>query len=110
MRLRLCLPPGQRSEVLKASQYSMMSGHLGTRSTLSRIEEKYYWPGLKQRVVSYVHVCTLYQARKSPPREPQGYMEIIKVERPFEQVGMDILGPFPMTAGENRNIIVAVDY
>lgn len=37
-------------------------------------------------------------------------MEIIKVERPFEQVGMDILGPFPTTAGGNRNIIVAVDY
>ncbi|KZS03803.1 Uncharacterized protein APZ42_033383 [Daphnia magna] len=50
------------------------------------------------------------QARKNQPVEPQGHMEIIRVERPFEKVGMDILGPFPVSAGGKKNIIVPVDY
>jgi hypothetical protein len=37
-------------------------------------------------------------------------MEVIHVERPFEKVGIDVLGPFPATTGGNVNVIVAVDY
>ena len=37
-------------------------------------------------------------------------MEVIRVESPFQKVGIDVLGPFPVTAGGNVNIIVAVDY
>lgn len=48
--------------------------------------------------------------KENPPVEPQGHMEIIRVERPFEKVGMDILGPFPVSVGGKKNIIVAVDY
>ena len=35
---------------------------------------------------------------------------IIEVERPFERVGVDLLGPFPLSRAGNRHIIVAVDY
>ena len=37
-------------------------------------------------------------------------MEVIHEERPFQKVGIDLLGPFPATTGGNVNVIVAVDY
>jgi hypothetical protein len=37
-------------------------------------------------------------------------MENIWVARPFEKVGIDVLGPFPASAAGNVNVIVAVDY
>ncbi|KZS09753.1 Uncharacterized protein APZ42_025928 [Daphnia magna] len=42
--------------------------------------------------------------------EPHGYVEIIRVERSFEKVGIEVLWPFPVTNGGIRNAIVAVDY
>ena len=41
---------------------------------------------------------------------PGGILESIVVEQPFEQVGIDILGPFPRSAEGNEHIVVAVDY
>ncbi|KZR96435.1 Uncharacterized protein APZ42_009225, partial [Daphnia magna] len=67
-------------------------------------------PRLRQQVLNYVRACPQCQARKNPPVEPQGHMEIIRVEGPFEKVGMDILGLFPVSVGGKKNIIVAVDY
>ena len=34
----------------------------------------------------------------------------IEVQEPFEKVGIDLLGPFPLSRSGNRYIIVAVDY
>lgn len=37
-------------------------------------------------------------------------MQSIKVERPFQKIGVDLLGPFPTSLKGNKMIIVAVDY
>ncbi|KZR97530.1 Uncharacterized protein APZ42_007540 [Daphnia magna] len=37
-------------------------------------------------------------------------MEIRRSERPFERLGIDILGPFPLSKSGNKSIVVAVDY
>ena len=37
-------------------------------------------------------------------------MQYIEVEHPFERVGIDLLGPFPVSTAGNIHIIVAVDY
>ena len=48
--------------------------------------------------------------RKSIPDKPAGLMMFIEVEWPFQRVGIDLLGPFPETAKNNKYIIVAIDY
>uniref|UniRef100_A0A0P6C3Y4 RNA-directed DNA polymerase n=1 Tax=Daphnia magna TaxID=35525 RepID=A0A0P6C3Y4_9CRUS len=98
MRLRLCVPPDQRLEILDAYHGDRWAAHLGVKRTLGQIEERYYWPRLRQQVLNYVRACPQCQARKNPPVEPQGHMEIIRVERPFEKVGMDI-GAFSRVGG-----------
>ena len=37
-------------------------------------------------------------------------MRTIKVGQPFERVGIDIVGPLPVTSQGNVHIVVAVDY
>ena len=48
--------------------------------------------------------------RKAVPDKPVGMMTCITVEFPFEKTGMDLFGPFPITANGNKYIIVIVDY
>ena len=40
----------------------------------------------------------------------QGYLNPIKVEKPFNRIGIDFVGPLPKTQKGNRYIIVAMDY
>lgn len=58
----------------------------------------------------FVRKCRECQSRKPVYQRPVGFMEIQRSERPFEELGMDILGPFPLSKSENTNKIVAIDY
>lgn len=107
---KLCVPREQRVAIIQACHDDMMAGHLGRRRTCHKIEQRYFWPGLRKQVIGYIQSCRLCQTRKAEPRSPGGYMEICHVGQPFEKVGIDVLGPFPTSGGGMKNIIVAVDY
>ena len=108
---RLCLPPGKfRTEVLLANHDDVTAGHLGLKRTLTKMRCRYYWPKMSKSVQEYVQSCENCQARKSPQKKPAGFMQYIEVEYPFEKVGIDLLGPFPVSVAGNVHIIVAVDY
>ena len=56
----------------------------------------------------HVQSCDTCQKRQKPVRtEP---LHPIKVGRPFDRLGMDIVGPLPLTKLGNRYIIVATEY
>ena len=108
---RLCIPPGKfRQDVMEAIHDDLLSGHLGTTRTLTKLRHRYHWRRMAQHVQKYVQSCQLCQTRKSPKLKPAGMMQYIETELPFERIGMDILGPFPVSESGNTNIIVAVDY
>lgn len=47
---------------------------------------------------------------KDPTRKPQGLLEPIVVDRPFELIFYDIMGPLPESKSGNKYIIVVTDY
>ncbi|KAM7314070.1 DDE-type integrase/transposase/recombinase [Ixodes scapularis] len=54
------------------------------------------------------------QRRQKPPTKPSGLLHPIPPppppSMPFQQIGMDLLGPLPPSTSGNRWIIVATDY
>lgn len=107
----LVMPTSLRDEVLLACHDEPTAGHLGYARTLARVKQKYYWPKLSAAVKQYVRTCRDCQRRKSPPGRPPGLLQPLQIPAaPFEQVGMDLLGPFPTSSSGNRWIIVATDY
>ena len=108
--LRLCVPVKYRENLLKAYHDDIVSGHMGISRTLTKIRQRYIWPGMANDINAYVQACPSCQGRKGIPDKPAGFLQCIKVERPFEKVGIDLLGPFPISKQGNRMIIVAVDY
>ncbi|KAM7284556.1 hypothetical protein ISCGN_001650 [Ixodes scapularis] len=71
-----------------------------------------HWPKLAQKTVHlYTRSCHECQRRKKPPTKPAGLLQPISPPTaPFQQIGMDLLGPFPPSTSGNRWIIVATDY
>lgn len=107
----LVVPTALRDEILQAAHDEPTSGHLGFTRTLGRIHERYFWPRLATNVAHYVRTCRECQRRKAPPTRPSGLLKPIEPPmQPFQQVGMDLLGPFPTSATGNKWIIVATDY
>lgn len=107
----IVVPSNLREEILQASHDEPTAGHLGYARTLRRIQEKFYWPRLPTDVARYVKTCRECQRRKRPPTRPAGLLNPIPPPaKPFQQIGMDLLGPFPTSTSGNRMIIVATDY
>ncbi|KAM7303540.1 DDE-type integrase/transposase/recombinase [Ixodes scapularis] len=107
----LVIPTDLREEIFQACHDDPTSGHLGYSRTLARIREKYYWPKLPKTVHFYTRSCHECQRRKKPPTKPAGLLHPIAPPTvPFQQIGMDLLGPFPPSTQGNRWIIVATDY
>ena len=109
-KTRIVLPATMKEEMLQKFHDDISAGHFGFSRTLERISKRFYWPGMAQDVLQYCRACIQCQTRKTIPNKPAGLMMYIQVDQPFEKVGIDLLGPFPVSRYGNKYIIVAVDY
>ncbi|UYV79636.1 K02A2.6-like, partial [Cordylochernes scorpioides] len=100
-----------RIDILREAHDSPMAGHLGFAKTYDRVRKKYFWPGMYRSVKQYVSHCRECQRRKGSTGRPPGQLvPIPPVARPFQRVGIDLLGRFPVSNNGNKWIVVATDY
>ena len=90
-----CVPLNQVQKVLLQLHDSPASGHLGNKKTLDRVRQRFYWPGLKNDVDSWISGCATCQKRKNPKQSHQQEMQLWAFYEPFLCVSVDILGPLP---------------
>lgn len=87
------------------------AGHFGVTQTYDCVCQRFYWPGLYRSVRHYITACDLCQRRKTPRSLPAGPLQPIDIPtKPFFRIGLDLLGPFPLSHSGNRCIAVATDY
>jgi hypothetical protein len=69
---------------------------------------KYFWPNMGDDIKAYIKSCDTCQRRQRPMKtEP---LHPLKVGQPFDRLGMDIVGPLPLTKNGNQYIVVATEY
>ncbi|CAB4438745.1 unnamed protein product [Rhizophagus irregularis] len=84
------------------------SAHFSTDTMFDKIRKRYYWPQMYENIREYVQSCDACQ-RRGKSRSNQ-MLHPIAVHGPFYQVGIDFVGPLPITSQGNKYIIVAMDY
>ena len=84
------------------------AGHLGTDAMYYKIAELYYWDQMYWDIQEYVKTCETCQKRQKEKRKEP--LHPIQIGRAFERVGIDLVGPLPLTAKNNHYIIVTTDY
>ena len=107
-RLMKVLKKDEIDSVLWMMHNHPTGGHFGIENTYGKIKERFYWKGMKRDIEQYIKYCDACQRRGK--KEGKGYLNPIKVERPFKRIGIDFVGPLPRTRKGNRYIIVAMDY
>ena len=108
---RLVIPKALRKEVLFALHDDVTSGHLGFKKTWDKVKKRFFWPKMLSSVKNYVFSCEKCTAQKSTNKKPTGLMQPVPpTEKPFEKIGIDKMGPFPISNKGKKHVIVCTDY
>ncbi|XP_022032740.1 uncharacterized protein LOC110933845 [Helianthus annuus] len=85
--------------------------HAGPRMVVAKIMSAgYYWPGMHVDAVELLRRCTACQRHAPKTLQPKNPLVPVTSAWPFQQWGIDLVGPFPDAPGAVKFIIVAVDY
>ena len=102
------LRKGQTEPILFLFHNDPTAGHFGANKTYAKMQRLYYWPNMFAEVKKYVESCHECQVqgvhRKNNPIYP------IEPNAPWKRVGIDFIGPMPITEKGNRYVIIAIDY
>ena len=86
-------------------------GHLGEQSTMGKISSRYWWPKMRRDVKRYCKMCvTCNRIKHTTAKGEHPYLYThAPVLAPFYQLGVDVVGPLPVTTAGNKFIVVFTD-
>jgi hypothetical protein len=74
-------------------------GHFSAQKTTDYIHCWYWWPWIAQ-VEQFCTTCRICQASKSTTKRQVGLLHPLLIPNwPWQSIGMDFIGPFPMSHG-----------
>ena len=106
----IVVPCALRQELMDEMHGGVTSGHQGEKKTLNRLRKRFYWVGMRHDVIEWCRACETCRSRLGPHGQGRAPLQLYLAGAPMERVGVDITGPFPVTASGNRFILVAMDY
>jgi len=110
-RPRVVVPPALRAPLLFEAHDAKASAHLGIDKTYNRLAAGYFWPRMFKDVEHYVASCVGCQATKVSRQRPQGAAAPLPApDRPFSSVGLDLIGPLPVSKAGFNTLVTFVDY
>lgn len=95
---------------MKRAHIPPLSAHRGIAKTCDLISRYFYWSGLTKDAKSFVLSCDICKEVKAPshPLRPlMGKQRI--VERPWQRIYKDLLGPHPRSKAGNTHLLVVLD-
>jgi len=99
-----------RKEQLNLIKKAHEIGHEGLYKTYHRLKRDFYWRNMKRDVNNFIRCCHKCQVARPQPLNQNVESIPTSPGYPFSQVGLDLIGPLPITKRGNRFIIVLVDY
>ena len=107
--LQLVVPTPQREDLMKLYHDIPSAGHLGWKTVLDKVRRDFYWPGMKEYIISYCTSCDTCAARKPCRSKNRAPLGKLLTGAPMEKVGIDVLGPLTRTDNGNKYILVMCD-
>ena len=88
-----------------------MRNHIGAQALARQVlRQGYYWPTMLREATDLVRKCKIFQEHAKVSHLPSEPLTSVISPWPFQQWGLDILGPLPIRKSQCKFIIVAVDY
>lgn len=102
----VCLGTKRREVIHKKHEMA----HLGVIKTTVRVMIDWLWPGMTADIRRFVLGCQIYQQSKAVKTKTAGERQHLFRGRPWQQVSVDLWGPFPKMKRGNTQILVLTDH
>lgn len=109
-QFKLLIPEPMRQKLISDAHCPPLSAHTGANKTIEKLERMYYWKTLKSDVRDFVascDVCKTCKAHNFTLRPEMGAP--IPVTRPWQNLYLDFIGPFPRSVNGNSHILIVLD-
>jgi transposase InsO family protein len=107
---QLLVPDHERTRVLKQYHDSPTAGHYVIERTYHRIQQRYYWPGIRRYIADYLKTCHECQRYKPHNLKPAGLLQTPVLQQRMEVIAIDLFGPLPPASTGERWILIIEDY
>ena len=109
---QLVVPKSQRDGIIRTLHADQLAGHTGSRRTIRRVQERYFWPGMTRDIKQFVKACHICCTVKDTPVPTAPLVPVdTSVLNVWEKVAIDIVGPImPRSESGARFIVVCQDY
>ena len=87
-----------------------IAGHLGREPTLTFTNRWVHWPDMSSDINRWCRQCVICARAKAGPGSGRSSLCRSITGLPLDRVGIDIVGPLPVTNDGNEYIIVLCDY
>ena len=103
--LRLCLPEKLWSHAFSACHTHVMCGHVGVNITLTKMKERFYFPGLRSYVIQKVQTCLpcLKKSKSVPSLQHQQHHEYSSYFG--QRLCIDTVGPLNKTEYNHQTVV-----
>ena len=106
-----CIAGKDADYVLREVHEGICGNHIGARALVGKaLRQGYYLPIMLRDATELVRKCKICQEHAKISHLPSEPLTLVTSPWPFQQWGLDILGPLPIGVGQCKFIIVAVDY
>ncbi|XP_022004513.1 uncharacterized protein LOC110902081 [Helianthus annuus] len=106
-----CVDPQDANYLIREIHEGICGIHAGPRMVVAKIMSAgYYWPGMHVDALKELRKCDSCQRHSPKTLRPKNDLIPVSTAWPFQQWGIDMVGPFPDAPGAVKFIIVAVDY
>ena len=101
------LPPGNSEKLEAAEEAHRATGHAGRDATYLFLKERRQFPGMYGIVTRVTRECLTCNKFRTKEKFTIGPGEL---KKPFEKLGLDLIGLLEKTGRGNRYIIMVTDY
>ena len=106
-----CIASEDADYVLREVHEGVCGNHIEAQALEGKfLRQGYYWPTMLKDATKLIRKCKVCQEHAKISHLPSEPLTLVTSPWPFQQWGLDILGPLPIGKGQCKFIIVAVDY
>lgn len=85
-------------------------GHLSHDRTYALLRSRFYFKNMYRYVNRYIKTCSICLKRNKSTHKPVGNLQPLPPVPLFTRMGLDYVGPFPLTQLKNQYLLVCTDY
>ncbi|XP_036317827.1 uncharacterized protein LOC118732824, partial [Rhagoletis pomonella] len=108
---KLWVPKTLVEGLIKTAHCPPTKSHGGLAKTLERLRTNFYWPNITVDLKDFIASCDVCRQSKGPNTTLRPPMTAqYTVQRPFQKLYIDLLGPYPRSKQGNIGILIVLDH